>query len=45
MDKKGRILMKNLKDNVNEEVVVKGWVDTRRDHGKLIFLTLRDRTS
>ncbi len=30
-------------DNVNKEVILCGWVATRRDHGKLIFIDLRDR--
>ena len=29
---------------VGEVVDVYGWVDTRRDHGKLIFIDLRDRS-
>lgn len=43
------IFMKELsilgtKDRVGQEVDLYGWVANRRDHGKIIFIDLRDRT-
>jgi aspartyl-tRNA synthetase len=37
-----RIYIKDLTQKVSEEVKIKGWIDVRRDHGKLIFIDLRD---
>jgi len=37
-----RTLIKNLKEKRGEEVMVSGWIDTRRDQGKIIFLDIRD---
>lgn len=39
-----RIFINQLKNYLGQEVLLKGWVDTRRDHGKLIFIDLRDKT-
>jgi aspartyl-tRNA synthetase len=39
-----RIYIKDLKENISKNVSVCGWVDIRRDHGKLIFIDLRDMT-
>lgn len=37
-----RVLCENASDYIGKEVVLRGWVKTRRDHGKLIFIDLRD---
>lgn len=39
-----RTYTKDLKDKVGEEVTVCGWIDARRDHGKLIFIDIRDNS-
>ncbi len=37
-----RTYIKDLKAEIGKEVLIKGWVDVRRDQGKLIFLDFRD---
>ncbi len=39
-----RILAIDLKDQLGQSVMVEGWVNSRRDHGGLIFIDLRDHT-
>ncbi len=39
-----RIYITQLKDQVDKDVQVFGWVNSRRDHGKIIFFDLRDST-
>ena len=39
-----RTYAKDLRSLVGKEATVCGWVDVRRDHGKLIFIDLRDMT-
>jgi aspartyl-tRNA synthetase len=39
-----RTHIKDLKERVGQSVAVAGWVSVRRDHGKLIFIDLRDET-
>lgn len=39
-----RTLISETVNYIGEDVLIKGWVRTRRDHGKLIFLDIRDRS-
>ncbi len=41
---KNRIYIKDLKDHIGEEVMIAGWVDVRRDQGKMVFFDMRDMT-
>jgi len=38
-----RILSKDVEKFTNKSIVMFGWVAARRDHGKIIFIDLRDR--
>lgn len=39
-----RTLNSETVKHIDDLVTVKGWVQTRRDHGKIIFLDMRDRS-
>ena len=39
-----RLWIKDTLQYLNQEVSLYGWVNSRRDHGKIIFIDLRDKT-
>jgi aspartyl-tRNA synthetase len=39
-----RTYIKDLRDMAGRDVELLGWVDVRRDHGKITFIDLRDRS-
>ena len=41
---KNRIYIKDLKEHIGKEVIIAGWVDVRRDQGKMVFFDMRDMT-
>lgn len=41
---KNRTIIQDLREAVGKEATIAGFVDVRRDHGKLIFIDVRDRS-
>ena len=39
-----RTLIATTPDKTGETVIIQGWINARRDHGKIMFLDVRDRT-
>ena len=39
-----RTLVRDTVGKVGETVIIKGWVNTKRDHSKIVFIDLRDRS-
>lgn len=41
---KNRVYIKDLKNFISQKVVIAGWVDVRRNQGKMVFMDMRDMT-
>jgi aspartyl-tRNA synthetase len=41
---RNRTYIKDLKDFICKETIIAGWVDVRRDQGKMVFIDMRDMT-
>mgnify|MGYP001583620831 CR=1 FL=1 len=41
---KNRVYIKDLKEHIGKEIIIAGWVDVRRDQGKMVFFDMRDMT-
>lgn len=41
---KERIYLEDLKNNIGKELIIAGWVNVRRDQGKMVFFDMRDMT-
>lgn len=39
-----RVYIKDLNTKIGEEIIIAGWVDVRRDQGKMVFFDMRDVT-
>lgn len=44
LPKNMRTIISELSSKKGEEVIINGWINVRRDQGKLIFLDFRDRS-
>jgi len=42
---KDRIVLADAVNSIGEEIGIAGWIEKRRDHGKMIFFDVRDRSA